>query len=957
MNFVTIGHTQDNYSSNLQMADQSTIHVIGRGGINPDLETIGENEIDMGPGTVSPDFSSTSTALTIVVDPQTVLFTNRVVVTGGTNTLNLNSGVVGTPGQMTIDSIQQAFDLNTGTFDDAQINFTGTGVFTIPNQFNSSHFSGPVTIGERTMVNATGSTPFGSQASVEVMQGGALRFGVDQTLSSAPVHVDADGALGGDLIGAIYSGPHQNITLDPDAIFFNVDGPLPVLGVDVASPIYLMGITDSAQNVNLSQPGSIFHGVAFGLYYTPGGAFSGSVTEVSPGAGIPVYNNTFSQVLDGATFNTTNTTTGVTFTGPGEIVLVSPTKGTARVFTATGDPQGSTGSTIFEIDNSHTLPSGRTLNVSNGALYVQQPDAVDNGAVVNIGNGGAFQPGDPNNAISPTSGTYNIAAGGAVYLTHSLDRLDQGATFNFAPRSAVVFSPDAGFGTVDTGTPSWIPPTADIVVEGDLNDSSAIVLGDESRITTSSSNTSAGSVLAPQISAAPGASHVLLTAATGSTLNVNTHLSLAGVDLQIGDATVVTGFSSGTQRRFIQQTGTVFLGPTTDGSGNPLTDTVRDLTVDAGVLNAFTNLSMRNFFYNSTNSSLLTGALSFSGSISVNAGQVIIANFSNGTIAYGPGSSVTVNNGTLNYNENTPPVLPATPFTFTIGGNGSIDTFSAGDPFSDTSGHRAAIVNDGGIFTGTGTSSHPSSITGVGLILMFGGTITTDVIKQNTVELQSGAAIVLNAGRRGSVIPTLQFDAPGTARFDVNDDALIVPYSSTTPIDMIRQLIAEGYNGGAWNGFGIASLAAANDASHKTALGYADAADVGLTSVDGAAIAGNAVVVRYTYYGDSSLDGKVDLGNDFNLFLQGFLGKGSGWEFGDYNYDGVVNVADFKMFIDGFKAQGGSLGELDAAVLADGLLSNAQRATLLAAVPEPSCAAIMAVGAWGLLSRKRRRGQ
>ncbi len=73
------------------------------------------------------------------------------------------------------------------------------------------------------------------------------------------------------------------------------------------------------------------------------------------------------------------------------------------------------------------------------------------------------------------------------------------------------------------------------------------------------------------------------------------------------------------------------------------------------------------------------------------------------------------------------------------------------------------------------------------------------------------------------------------------------------------------------------------------------------------------------------LDGKVDLGNDFNLFLIGYLGQGSGWELGDFNYDGVVDNADFGMFIDGYKLQNGSLGALDSAISASPLLTTARK--------------------------------
>src|SRR6201999_885085 len=100
----------------------------------------------------------------------------------------------------------------------------------------------------------------------------------------------------------------------------------------------------------------------------------------------------------------------------------------------------------------------------------------------------------------------------------------------------------------------------------------------------------------------------------------------------------------------------------------------------------------------------------------------------------------------------------------------------------------------------------------------------------------------------------------------------------------IASLLKTGYNAGAWNGTGIASSVGHADASHSTALGYIDNADFAYASIDGEPVGDHSIVVKFTSYGDSSLDGKVDLGNDFNLFLQGYIGHGSGWELGDYNY-------------------------------------------------------------------------
>src|SRR5207248_62221 len=84
-----------------------------------------------------------------------------------------------------------------------------------------------------------------------------------------------------------------------------------------------------------------------------------------------------------------------------------------------------------------------------------------------------------------------------------------------------------------------------------------------------------------------------------------------------------------------------------------------------------------------------------------------------------------------------------------------------------------------------------------------------------------------------------------------------VDYDAPTasPLATIQNLIKSGYNGGAWTGNGITSSTAAADASspHKTAVGYAEASSLNLTSFGGQNISGtDAVLMRYTLSGDAA---------------------------------------------------------------------------------------------------------
>jgi hypothetical protein len=188
------------------------------------------------------------------------------------------------------------------------------------------------------------------------------------------------------------------------------------------------------------------------------------------------------------------------------------------------------------------------------------------------------------------------------------------------------------------------------------------------------------------------------------------------------------------------------------------------------------------------------------------------------------------------------------------------------------------------------------------------------------------------------------------ATLDVTNNDLIYAYTGTnSPAAAVRSMLVSGYNSGTWDGSGVATSLG----SAVKGLGYAEAADVGITEFDGVNVT-SAVLVKYTYYGDSSLDGKVDLGNDFNLFLQGFLSGGSTWELGDYNYDDTVDMNDFALFVDGISAQGVPLGDLQGLIAGSGVLSAGQRVEMLSLVPEPTSLSVCAALAGVAVLRRRR---
>ena len=95
----------------------------------------------------------------------------------------------------------------------------------------------------------------------------------------------------------------------------------------------------------------------------------------------------------------------------------------------------------------------------------------------------------------------------------------------------------------------------------------------------------------------------------------------------------------------------------------------------------------------------------------------------------------------------------------------------------------------------------------------------------------------------------------------------IINYDSVSPLSAIAAQVHSGFANGSWNGVGINStqafLIASNPSNlHKTAVGYADASELGVGTFAGQSVDQTALLLRYTYSGDANLDGAVDT-NDF----------------------------------------------------------------------------------------------
>ncbi len=162
-------------------------------------------------------------------------------------------------------------------------------------------------------------------------------------------------------------------------------------------------------------------------------------------------------------------------------------------------------------------------------------------------------------------------------------------------------------------------------------------------------------------------------------------------------------------------------------------------------------------------------------------------------------------------------------------------------------------------------------------------TKTGNLLIQAPLTIKAGGALVLASG------PTTAFGAPSLAsgaRIDVKSNAITIDYSGqSSPAATIKAQLSSGYASGAWNGSGINTSSAV---ANQTALGWKDDA------------ASQSILVKHTYYGDTNLDGQVDI-SDLGRLATNWQANAA-WSGGDFNYDGFVDISDLGLLATNWQA-------------------------------------------------------
>jgi autotransporter-associated beta strand protein len=249
----------------------------------------------------------------------------------------------------------------------------------------------------------------------------------------------------------------------------------------------------------------------------------------------------------------------------------------------------------------------------------------------------------------------------------------------------------------------------------------------------------------------------------------------------------------------------------------------------------------------------------------------------------------------------------------------------------------------GGQLTLTGSNSYTGPTNLVGAVLNISA--ANAYSNGSSLNVSSGSEMVITSHANGSSYVPVIGSFTNNGQIEINNNAMVI-HGAT--YQTVWNQVAATYNGGAWNGSAgtggiITSSAAAADTSHLTAIGVA----TGLSTFEGSSVSSSDVLVKYTYYGDANLDGKVD-GTDYSRIDNGALFHLTGWYNGDFNYDGVINGSDYTLIDNAYNTQGAAFAASVASATAQ--IAGAGSGS----VPEPTSLGLTALAAIGMLRRRRR---
>jgi autotransporter-associated beta strand protein len=298
------------------------------------------------------------------------------------------------------------------------------------------------------------------------------------------------------------------------------------------------------------------------------------------------------------------------------------------------------------------------------------------------------------------------------------------------------------------------------------------------------------------------------------------------------------------------------------------------------------------------------------------------------------------------------PPLTTTTFSFKSGGSvlgsGPVSVASGATLNLQGAFSAASSVNNitnVGSLNVTGTAQSVGNISGAGSTTVSGAgtsaapTLIAKDIDQASLTISDGAYVrIAPSGTSTSVVASLTLGS--TANLDISDNDVVI--NNPTPVAAASSLtaVASAVNAGFVSG-GNGIVTTTTGTGLET-VGFGLNSFLSFPTFNGVSVNDDSVLIKYTYFGDSNLDGFVT-DDDLGYFLAGYGSDVSAnpWVLGDYNHDGFTTDDDLGFFL---AAYGSTPG------LAGGGIQ---------AIPEPSTVVLGTLAGLGLgaLSLRRRRAK
>ena len=663
---------------------------------------------------------------------------------------------------------------------------------------------------------------------------------------------------------------------------------------------------------------------------TLAGVGNGDLNASLPGSGGLIKSGSGTWKLTG----TANSYTGTTIIGGGVLQANHATAlGNGGYITFGGGTLQYTSLSAGQDWSTRFMNSGSAISLDTNGQNVTFSGAIDssnNGGLTKSGSGMLTLSG--NNAYSgPTtvnSGTLQLAANNSAGATGGISVNNAGTTLlvNYGGSSEYT---DSGLSALLTNTTFGAVGT---------------VLAFD---TTTQSGTYGGSLSTPASFIKQGANTLTLTGSNGFT---GSAIIKAGT-LQIGDG--ATGGVLSASSGIVNNGALVYNVVGNQSYGSVISGTGSLTKTGAG------NLTF-------------TGVNTYTGGTTLSDGILQLGNSN----ALGTGGLI-VNGGTLDLDGNSVsvPAFSGTGGNVTNSGSG---TSTLTTTVSGTSTYAGNIADAaGGVALtkeGAGKLILSGSLTMFGLNANAGVTELAQSGSIGAVTV-SGSGTVLLTAHTGAykVLETSSLSITTGGNIDIWNNAMILRASGTTEnaanLATVKAAVNSASNGLRWNGVGIGSTTAFNEAQpeHTQALAlmvydntvikqgsFEGVSGLGYFDESSNPVGFNQVLVKLTYLGDFNADGVINA-SDYT-WLDGFALGGNA--LGDLNGDGVVNATDYT-WLDGSalnqsfgilaEQQGGGNSPTQLSALANSITASPE------AVPEPGSFGLLLLGSASMMGIRRLR--